>query len=383
MEDGAQIAFDINVTYGEGLSFDVSVPLTVKLANYVKLTFDNREESDTYYVARGLNYGMTLEYYGFSLDDIQISVSNSNIATLTGQNTTYSLDVTSNEIDYTGDVGYLLNIFIYASRVVDNVPVEFSDTLTVYVMEYVFNYNYVQGVNEDIVDGMEDGVISTAVGNAYPLQLDIWDFMEYDSSNDSVVQNVQSFITRLMQNVTFSITDLSTGGEERTLAEGTEIRSNYYYINGYTFTGIRLYEPTQNIYNLSVSGEYAMLNGVYICGEISSTLEKQTLLTNFSFSIHQQSTDESPLPVEDYEDLMSMEDGEYYILLNDIILPNEDSLDYDQFMPIQTAVAGFDGNGYTIFFGGDYHFDAETTAVGLFSNIGSTSNNDVVIKMLQ
>ena len=380
VEDGAQIAFDINVTYGEGLSFDVSVPLTVKLANYVKLTFDNREESDTYYVARGLNYGMTLEYYGFSLDDIQISVSNSNIATLTGQNTTYSLNVTSNEIDYTGDVGYLLNIFIYASRVVDNVPVEFSDTLTVYVMEYVFNYNYVQGVNEDIVDGMEDGVISTAVGNAYPLQLDIWDFMEYDSSNDSVVQNVQSFITRLMQNVTFSITDLSTGGEERTLAEGTEIRSNYYYINGYTFTGIRLYEPTQNIYNLSVSGEYAMLNGVYICGEISSTLEKQTLLTNFSFSIHQQSTDESPLPVEDYEDLMSMEDGEYYILLNDIILPNEDSLDYDQFMPIQTAVAGFDGNGYTIFFGGDYHFDAETTAVGLFSNIGSTSNNDVVIK---
>ena len=375
VEDGAQIGFDINVTYGDGLSFEIYKPLTTKLANYVKLTFDNREESDTYYVARGLNYGMTLDYYGFSLSDIQITVSDERVATLTGQNTSYSLNITPNEINYTGDVGYLVNIYIYASRVVDNVTVEYSDILTVYVMEYVFNYNYAPGINEDIVEGMENGVISTAVGNAYKLQLDIWDFMEYDQTNESVVQNVETFIERLMQSVKFSISDSSTGIEDEELEVGKEIRSNYYYIKDYTFTGIRLYEPEQNVYTLKVDGTYSMLNGVYICEE-STTLEQQTLHTNFAFSIHQQSTDESPLPIESYEDFLEMEAGEYYILLNDITLPNEDNLDYEQFKPITTQIAGFDGNGYTIFLGGDYQFTAEESVIGLFAEV----EEDVVIK---
>ena len=121
---------------------------------------------------------MTLDYYGFGLSDIQITVSNPNIATLQGENRNYSLNITSNEIPYTGDVGYRLVINVYASRIVDNVTVEYSQEIVVYVMEYVFNYQYVEGVNEDLVRGMQDGVISTAVGNAYTLAFDIWDFME-------------------------------------------------------------------------------------------------------------------------------------------------------------------------------------------------------------
>ena len=380
VEDSVPIGFDIKLQYlDDGVKeFQTSVMLTTKLANYAKLTFDNRDESDVYYVARGLNYGMTLDYYGFGLNDIQISVSNASIATITGSSTSYTLNVTSNEITYTGDVGYRLVINVYASRVVDNVTVEYSQEIVVYVMEYVFNYQYVEGVNEDLVRGMENGVISTAIGNAYTLEFDIWDFMEYDSTNQEVVENVQTFINNLTNNVTFEVVDNSTGNRDY-LENGKEIRSNYFIINGFVFTAIRLYQPQQDIYYFIVDGSYAMNNGVYI-SDPNSDFEQRSLHTLFSFSIHEQSTEESPLPVETYEDFLAMEDGEYYILLNNITLPNEDSLEYEQFESIEARVAGFDGNGYSIMIGGDYHFDPTITSFGVFNTISDSTSSNVVFK---
>ena len=381
VEDGMPITFDISIDYvdDELVAYETSIDLTTKLANYANLSFDDREESDVYYVARGLSYGMTLDYYGFGINDIQISVSNPNIATLTGNNRAYTLNITSNEIPYTGDVGYRLVINVYASRVVDNIVVEYSQEIVVYVMEYVFNYQYVEGVNEDLVRGMQDGVISTAVGNAYTLAFDIWDFMEYDSSNEQVVNSVQNFINRLTNNVTFEVVN-NVNGTREVLEEGKEIRTDYYIINGLTFTAVRLYQPSLDLYYFTVDGQYSMNNGVYICDE-NTSYEQNPIHTVFTFSIHQQSTDESPLPIESYEDFLNMEAGEYYILLTDIVLPNEDSLEYDQFMPIDTQIAGFDGNGYSIMIGGDYHFDSTTRNVGVFTTIGNSSQiNDAVFK---
>lgn len=381
VEDSIPIRFDISISYyDDGLvAYETSIDLTTKLANYANLSFDDREESDVYYVARGLSYGMTLDYYGFGLSDIQITVSNPNIATMQGENRNYSLNITSNEIPYTGDVGYKLVINVYASRIVDNVTVEYSQEIVVYVMEYVFNYQYVEGVSEDLVSGMNDGVISTAVGNAYSLTFDIWDFMEYDSSNAQVVASVETFINRLTSTVAFEVVN-NVNSTREVLQEGKELRTDYYIINGLTFTAIRLYEPEMDIYYFTVEGQYAMNNGVYIC-DMSSGYEQHKLYTTFTFSIHQQSTDESPLPIESYEDFLNMEDGEYYILLTDIVLPNSESLEYDQFMPIEAQVAGFDGNGYTIMIGGDYRFDSTVSNVGVFANIGTTSaSSDAVFK---
>ncbi len=381
VEDGMPITFDISMDYMDnGLtSYETQINLTTKLANYVNLSFDDRNESDVYYVARGLSYGMTLDYYGFGLSDIQITVSNPDIATLTGENRNYNLNITSNEISYTGDVGYRLVINVYASRIVDNVTIEYSQEIVVYVMEYVFNYQYVEGVNEDLVRGMNDGVISTAIGNAYTLSFDVWDFMEYDSSNAQVVASVENFINNLTNSVVFQVHNNVTGITEA-LETGKGLRDDYYIINGYTFTAIRLYEPSQDIYYFTASGQYAMSNGVYIC-EDNSNYEQHEIYTAFTFSIHQQSTDDSPLPIESYEDFLNMEEGEYYILLNDITLPNEDSLEYDQFTPLDVQVAGFDGNGYSIMFGGNYSFDSTVLNAGVFTTIGnSTLTNDVVFK---
>ena len=372
VQDEMPIRFDIEVSYLSGQVEYEEVNLTTKLANYAHLSFDDREESDVYYVARGLDYGMTLDYYGFGLEDIDITIS-SDVATLVGNGTAYTLEITDNVITPNDDIGYRFYIYVNASRVVDNVTVQYSEILTVYIMEFVFDYQYIQGQYEDIVRGMEEGVISTAVGNAYTLEVDIWDFIEYDTSNNSVVRNVQEFINSLTNNATFRIYDSSTGRDGLVLNANTDIRSDYYYIHGLVFTGIRLYEPEQDIYHFSMEANFVRRNGLYVV-DTAGALDSQRIYTEFSFSIHQQSTNESPLPIETYEELMDMEDGQYYILLNDIILPNNDSI--NPFTPITANVAGFDGNGYSLLFGGNYTFDG--SSVGVFETIGVNDDNVVV-----
>lgn len=367
VDEGANIGFDITVTYNDGIKFEVPTVLTAKLDNYVYLTFNSKEESDEYYVARGLSYDMTLSYYGFEHDQIQITTSDPKVASLSGEGRNYKLNITSTDIPYQGGVGYEVLLFIYASKTVDGRKVEYSDTLTVYVMEYVFNYTARSDTAFDLVKGMNNGVITTAIGNAYALELDIYSYLEYDATNEAVVNSVQSFVDSLTSSVTFTVYDNSLVGGKSVLSNNKQIKSDYYLIKGNIFTPIRLYEPNLDIYYFELSGKFGMLNGLYTTTE-SASVEMQPLFTRFDFSIHQQSADESPIPVENYEDLLEMEDGQWYILLNNIDLPNEDNLYYDQFQPLTQKVAGFDGNGYSIRIQGDYRFDAAN--IGLFEQIG-------------
>ena len=376
VEDEMPIRFNIEVTNLSGGVRTETVDLTTKLENYAHLSFDDREESDTYFVARGLDYNMTLDYYGFGLDDISVTLSNTSYASLERNGSSLVLNITDSVIVPTDEVGYRLNIYVNARRESNNVVIEYSEILTVYIMEFVFNYQYVEGENADLVRGMENGVISTAVGNAYSLEADIWDFLEYDDTNNSVIRNVQEFINSLTRNVTFQIYDSSTNRDGVVLGSGVTLRSDYYYINGLVLTGISLYEPEQDIYHFSMSGYFVQQNGLYVVAT-ETTPNRQEIYTEFAFHIHQQSTDESPLPVRTYEDLMNMEDGQYYILLSDIVLPNSDTV--APFTPITAQIASLDGNGYSLLIGGAYTFD--NSNVGIFETLG-TSDNNAVIKNL-
>ena len=375
VEDDIPITFDVDVVYNNDIHFTSSINLITHLANYVHLSFNDRtpNQNNIYFVARGLSYGMTLDYYGFSLENITITVSDEERATVVGEGRERTLVVNSDPIDYQNDIGYSLTINVFASRIVENVTVTYSENITVYIMEYVFNYESSPETDYDIVHGEEDGVITTAIGNAYLLELDILDYMEYDTSNPSVVRNAQNFVDRLTESVAFTITDSSVVGRvDEEITTDTTLRSDYYYINGRYFTGIRLYNAEQNIYNFGVSGSYYMHNGIYECGVAPGGIFMTgTILEDFAFTVTNQSSDESPIPVEDYDDLMNMQEGQHYILLNDIVLPNSENS--NQFSPITTQVASFDGNMHVISLAGDYRYDASVTNFGLFGSVGQNT----------
>lgn len=390
VDDGVDVGFDVSVTYGnEGQnSMPSTIMLKTKLGSYAKLTFAEKEDlGGVYYVARGLSYNLNLDYYGFSEDQISITSTNDFIANVSKVNGQYVLNVTSESINYNNDIGYKIEINTVATKTVDNVTITTTDTLTIYVMEYVLNYVYVDGVYEDIVKGMENGVISTAIGNPYTLEFAIKEFMEYDSSNAVVNREVEDFVTEMTQNIKWTV---YLNGEATELATGKTIRTDYYSINSFVVTPLRIYESESDIYHFSASANYTMRNGLYAYSAISTNANP--IYTVFSFDVHQQSTEDSPIPIETYEEFLDMQDGEWYILLNDITLPGSEYASangIEQFSPITANIAGLDGNGYYLRMAGTYSYDT-LADFGVFSSISEDSilqnvtimlSSDVVIRM--
>ncbi len=386
VEDGATVGFDVTITYGTDGSESLTVTsmLTAKLGSYARLVFDNKTSVDGYYyLAKGLSYNLSLDLYGYSEDQVTISLD-SEYATLSGGNGSYVLTINSGNINYNStDPGYLVTITITAQKIVDNVLVTYEDTLSFYIMEFVFNYNYDVSVNEDIVEGMEDGVINIAVGNPQTLELSIWDYLEYDSTNSEVISSVNTFVSTMTSNVEWKVYE---NGEGQVLAQNKTITSDYYIISSYTVTPLRIYDSESDLYYFSVSGYYTMQYGTYTYSLISSGANQ--LYTEFAFDVHNQSTQDSPIPIYDYEDFLDMQEGEWYILLADIELPNSTSSD-EQFTPLNVEIAGLDGNNFSIIYQGTYVFDGltdigvfETIADGtIFQNVTISLSSDVVFKM--
>ncbi len=390
VDDEVEVGFDVSVTYGNDGQYSMpsTIMLKTKLANYAKLTFADKEDlGGVYYVARGLSYNLNLDYYGFSLDQISITSTNNFIAHVEYVNGQHVLNVTSETINYNNEAGYKVEINTVATKTVENIVVTSTDTLTIYVMEYVLDYVYVGGVFEDIVRGMEDGVISTAIGNPYTLEFAIRDFLEYDNTNAVVNREVEDFVSEMTQNITWTV---YLNDEPTELENNKVIRTDYYSINSFVVTPLRVYEAESDIYHFSASAYYTMRNGLYYYSPIATNANP--IYTEFSFDVHQQSTQDSPIPVETYEELLEMQEDEWYILLNDIVLPSSEyavANGLEQFSPINTNIAGLDGNGYYLQMSGTYSYD-QTSDIGLFSSISEDTTlqnvtimltSDVVIRM--
>lgn len=391
VDDGVEVGFDISITYGEQLDSDLEerqeyqIDLVTKLSSFARLVFNDKEEIDgAYFVARGLSYGLTMSSYGFSSDQISVSVSDNSLVSIVSHgNGRYTLNVTSGSINYGNgnDPGRRVEITTYAEKVVDNVVVPFEDTLTIYIMEYVMDYTYVEGENEDIVSGMSDGEISVAIGNPFELEFYIWDFLEYDSSNASIVEQVDAFIAQMTASIEWAVyyNDVKT-----VLAEGRNIATDYYRINSFTFTPLRIYNPEANIYHFSAGAYYTMSNGTYKYSAVSVGAER--IYTEFVFNVHEQSTQDSPIPVRTYEDFLDLENGEgqWYILLDNIYLPSAEYAEangIEQYTPFALDIAGLDGNGWEIQLSGTYNF-LDLTEFGVFTNVGADTilqNVDVCV----
>mgnify|MGYP005773824807 FL=1 len=380
VEDGQEAGFDVEVRYGNDLPKTQTLPLTIQLGSYAQLEFVDKEAyGGRYYVARGLSYDMVLNYYGFSPEtDISIRSTNSNIVNISQVNGNYVLQVTSNPISYNNDNGYRVDIITTATKIVDGNVVRFEDTLELYVMEYVVDYVYQEGRNEDIVRGMSNGVISTAVGNPYRLEFDIRNFLEYDTTNSEIQSEVENFVNEMTQNITWQV---YYNNAVTTLTASTSLRNDYFTINGFTVTPLVVYNAESDIYHFSAGAYYTMLNGRYSFSSISN---ENRIYTEFSFDVHNQSTQDSPNPVRTYEEFLDMREGEWYILLNDIVLPGNEyatAHQMEEFKPISTNIAGLDGNGYALILNGTYNF-TDLSDVGVFSSIGAdTIIQNVTVKL--
>ncbi len=391
----------INVSvWKDGSSYYTSSKdLTVKLQNYVAVEIDGKEPISTnqngiyqtYEVARGLKYKLNINSYGFRQDNISIT-SNNSIGKVTFENGDYYLNITDGTIDYAS----ANNEIILTTKAIQND----GDTLRsaesktkVIVFEYVFNYNNELDRNSDIVKGMGEGIINVQVGSKLTLGLDIYDYIEYNSSISGVRNKIEEFISELERVGKWeAVTNLISDNQPDYKMAGstTEPRKKYqigfdsnnvimnhsnYYFNseGLNIIPKRTHQPVEKFYYFDFTVSYDTSNGVYVVKAGNEQDSARKIETTFIFNVYSSSSEESPIPIYTYSDLLNMQSGGYYILLNDITLPSvSEEGGAKAFSPLNGNFASFDGNGHAINFAGVYDM-GNLSEIGLFHTLNAQS----------
>ena len=375
--------------------FAVSKELRVKLQNFVTVTIDGKEgyqEDDayiSYQVARGLKYKLNVDSFGYEDENIDLSLSDSSIALIEKIGNEYYLQITSNSIDYASKGNFYITAV--ATQTENEVTRVSTSKTKINVLEYVLNYNNDRNAGEDIIQGMDEGIINVQVGSRLQLQMDLFDYIEYDENNNEIVAKINSFLkdlankgewityTNLLSPTKADIISAQPSSDSRyndgsllkyQLKEGNYGANLYFNYNGLNVTPTKTHEPKENFYYVEYKGNFVINNGMYQ----AKTIEEVKMFTKFVLNVYTSSSEESPIPIYDYEDLLGMQNNNYYILLNDITLPTEadEENGLPAFSPIEAKFASFDGNGHSINFAGRYDMGSLSN-FGLFKSIKQNS----------
>ena len=390
VQEGSQSEFIVTVYKNGQAVRTASIVLTIKLSYFVKVELDNKdsleEQQLTYAVARGKEYKLNISSYGFQRENITLTSSNSSLGKIVERDGQYYLQITSAPVTYIDNYREF-SIIASAVAIEDDIPRTLISETQIHVQEFVLNYNGDKMKNEDVVKGMGDGVINVQVGSQLELGIDLYDFIEYNENDIDVVGKIEVFLnsmtkngswvakTNLKNDTTVMDSPVSADkGKEYILskgAESTSVDNLYFKYSNYKITPKRTNYPEDNNYYFVYTGKFSLVKGAYVCVTDSKTSGKDIVNTEFRLNVYSSSSEESPIPVYDYNDLTKMQAGGYYILLNNITIPNKEEIEKagsEPFSPIDAKFKSLDGNGLSIIFSGEYDVGS-TSAIGLFSSL--------------
>lgn len=371
-------------------------PVTIKLQYYVAVDIVDKESlsanDSTYYasyqVARGLRYELAINSYGFSAENIDISLSNENLASIIYEEGRYYLQITNQSIDYSQVGNNVFNITASASQTDGENIRSASSTTHIEILEFVFNYNAdTSSISEDLVKGMGGGIINVQVGTQTTFEIDMFDYIEYDTTSLDVVNRINNFFSELTEKglwkahtnlINETLPDYGPAVEDKEdreqyiLANGVELETYYFNSNGLNVTPVRTHDDSDLFYFFTYTGHYKVQNGLYVASTGGDNAFP--IKTRFVLNVYSASSEDSPLPVYDYDDFISMQQGQYYILLNDIVLPNatNEMTGVTRFTPLTGNFASLDGNGHTVIFSGTYDMGS-INSIGVFESLASGS----------
>ncbi len=362
-------------------------------------------------IARGLTYDLEVINTGYDAETLIVSIPEkySNVANLIdaegnvvdsvnmstlGKGDVCRLQISNNKIDYSSPNSNKIEINIKAKYT--NSLGELKDdekSLELEILEFVVNYDYLSYEADDfkdIISGMANGVITTAIGEKTTLSVDFnnYKFIEYNVENTEVKAYIQEFITALdRQGTWMAFVDVNAAGAQTYpnpiidknksyehrfgIINGisTSLSNIYFSNSGLSFRTKRTHSVVDTHYLFTYESYYYIENGRY---NVTSTKDGEKIYTEFTFDSFVRGSEENPNPVETYAQLKEMKAGGHYILMNDLYITS------DNFEPIDFTAASFDGNGYKFIFSNysdnpdklDSVYDmSEFNEIGIFSSI--------------
>lgn len=376
----APVKINAKVYKNKEIVTDTSIDLKINKRYEIGLKLNGYENKTL--VARGLSYQLEISNTGFDTNSLKMTIPSkySTIAYFVDENenksyiidditklSSYKLQITNENIVY-DNISNIFEIELEATYIneLGQEKTE-KEKLILTVLEYVINYT----LNEDydIISGMTNGVISSAIGEKTTISIDFnnYSLIEYNAENVEVKSSIDEFISDLNKNGKWtSYIDVNSNGvqiypnpivdysqADKTLFGGDSKFENIYFSNEkLSFWTKRTHSIAEKHYIFTYEGGYVIQNGKYVYSNNQILANK--IITEFTFDAFVRGSDEHPNPVYTYDDLKQMSAGAHYILMNDIYVTSEN------YEPIAVSVGSFDGNGYAF----------------IFSNYGKDENRD-------
>lgn len=377
VEDGTSVGIDVTVRQtGGDLSRTASYKFYKKDGVKLGLTgFTNKT-----FVARGLEYELDVSTIGYDESTVLLTSNKPQQAAIINRDGKYYVKITNDTISYSNGIAGLPFTLTLSASKVDDFGGSVVDTceLNLTILEYVINYD--NQTAQDIVSGTSNGVLTTAVGDKKQLAISFDGLVEYDHENNTVAAMVASFLNELSTKGTWTIyTDLNQNNAsgEPTLAlpisnlnstksvitEREDFNIRYLKISDLALTTLQSHDPqVVRRYYFTYSGRYKVSGGKYVYENDNDALP---INSQFDVYSYMRGSEESPNPVTTYKEFLEMEQGGYYIQLQDIHVPA------DEFAPLNTAIKYFDGNSYKFIFDDATYELGTTNSVGLFGTVNS------------
>lgn len=375
--NGQVYNFDV-IAYKDGEDvYKISKSIIVKFAKDVTMEIVGKQKyDDVYYLARGCTYDIDLGIYGYDKSEIIVQSSRSDLISVDLENN--KLSVTNSNILYqTGNGGVSATITVYGKKTVDgDVVYSNPDELNIMIVEYLVLEN-----DSTIINQGSDGVVNVAMGDHYTFGTSLVNGInaEFSSSILEIPSTIKNFTDEVTQNATweYQLAKKSKDGtfyfddnSSWTKIEGevpSEDTDNNFVIkntNGkFVFLPLKVNALENSRYRFRISYGYEYNSGVAVYQQynLSETRPYGSKRDVFTINVYQLGSIDSPTPIYSEKELFAMQDGVYYILMEDIELSSN-------FTPIDKQIAGLDGNGKNIIYSSNYSA-VDKTKYGLFETI--------------
>ncbi len=355
------------------------------------------------YLTRGSTYNFIISSIGYNNNEIIMTSSESSIVSVNFANKT--INVTSNTITYPSSEGISGVFEIYGRKQVGDEIIQ-SVTFRLYYVVldyYITTATQIVETNE-IINGttitkdgetkwfentiIKNGTLGTVnigLGNSYKLETEFLNGLtiEYERNISGIVEVIKMLESSINRNASWQyqmgIMD-SEGNFSYNSSSWINIvssvspsaTSGYFAISktsagDFVFTPLKLNNPLNPAYKfrLSYGYEYSFGRANYVA---FGTENATNVIATFDFNIYQLSSSDTPTPIYNSQQFSSMQEGAYYILLNDIVLPTN-------FTPITAHIAGLDGNGKKIIIISNFSYENLGPNIGIFT---STATNSLI-----
>lgn len=310
--------------------------LTTKHTEKVVGQIDNRLSGVEVKLAKGLDYKLNITSVGFTQDQVRVETSRNGVVAISKLND-FIYNIHVNKI--AGSDRIILKI--YGEKEVDGMTVRTTvQEIAINVQDYVVyeKINFEDAKESSL--SSEYDIVTCYVGVSKKLGVELINGVncEYDITDSQIVHNLKMFEETLNKNGTFSHE-----------IEGSEDPEEFIFDQN----NAKIVSPKKEI-----TAENSKTKFTYEYTVDGVTTHYATMKMN----VESISTSSSMIPISTYEELLDMTAGNYYILIEDISLP-------ETFTPITTAVAGFDGNNKKITMTRFKNEDESSVNFGLFEEV--------------